>query len=87
MYADKEPVEAFPEWQDLHFNDMEGSWHWFTLLEAYADGMGGWRIMDVIGKPLSELPEPLVEDLMTWRWLVGIAQRLNSKKGSAKNEQ
>ncbi len=37
--------------------------------------MGGWKILDVLGKPLILLEDWLVEDLTLLRWLGGITQR------------
>jgi hypothetical protein len=44
-------------------------------LEAFADGYGGWKVVDVLGKSIVELDEQLVEDLMAWRWLADIVRR------------
>ena len=37
--------------------------------------MGGWKILNVLGKPLVALEDWLVEDLTTLRWLGSITQR------------
>lgn len=49
------------------------------MLESFSDGMGAWQVMDVLGKPLMQLPDGLVNDLMTWRYLVGIVKGLQEK--------
>ena len=54
------------------------------MLEAFTDGMGAWQVMDVLGKPLMELPDALVSDLMQWRYLVGIVR---SMKEDTKEEE
>jgi hypothetical protein len=48
--------------------------------------MGGWQFIDVLGKPLIELDEPLVDDLMTLRWLAGIAETIKSKSKSTRGQ-
>jgi hypothetical protein len=42
------------------------------MLEAFSDGFGGWRVIDVLGSPIVELPDWLVQDLLTLKWLAGI---------------
>jgi hypothetical protein len=81
-YVEHEPDEAFPDTarQPLRFYDAEGSWRIFTLLEALADGFGAWRVADVLGAPWLDLPVELTEDLLTWRWLAGIAERVRAKQ-------
>jgi hypothetical protein len=64
----------------VHINDLDRSWEIFTLLEAFADGYGAWRIQDVLGKPLIELDDALVEDLLTLRHLAEIARGQTDKK-------
>jgi hypothetical protein len=49
------------------------------MLEAFTDGMGAWNVMDVLGKPLMELPDALVSDLLTWRYLVGIVKAMKEE--------
>jgi hypothetical protein len=61
-------------------HDPDGSFEVYKLLESFADGYGGWKPMDVIGKPLAELPETLVHDLMAWRWLADIVRRQKAPK-------
>lgn len=50
--------------------------------------MGGWRVLDVLGKSVANLPETLVDDLLTWRHLVGIGKEQKRKReaGSEQNE-
>lgn len=60
----------------MEFADADKSWQVFTMLEAFTDGMGAWQVMDVLGKPLMKLPDALVSDLMTWRYLVGIIRAM-----------
>jgi hypothetical protein len=78
--VERGPDEAFPDTATtpLRFYDAEGSWHRFTMLEALADGFGGWRVVDVLGQPWLDLPVELTEDLLTWRWLAGIAERVRA---------
>ncbi len=59
----------------MKFNQLERSWDIFVLLESFTDSMGGWKIVDVLGKPLVALEDWLVEDLTLLRWLGGITQR------------
>lgn len=47
------------------------------MLESFADSMGAWRFMDVLGKPFAKLPDGLAQDLLTWRWIAGIVRRQN----------
>ena len=47
------------------------------MLEGFADSMGAWRFMDVLGKPFVKLEDGLAQDLMTWRWVAGIVRRQN----------
>ena len=61
-------------------HDPDGSFEVYKLLEAFADGYGAWRLIDVIGKPLLELDERLIQDLMTWRWLVDIIRKQKAPK-------
>ena len=49
------------------------------MLEAHKDSWGSWRVIDVLGKPVVDLPEDLHEDLLTWRWLSDIARRMKEK--------
>lgn len=37
--------------------------------------MGGWDIPGVLGRPLIDLDDALVQDLTTWRWLRAIGER------------
>jgi hypothetical protein len=76
--AFQEPDDAFPE--EINFNDFDGSRRVFSLLEAFTDGWGAWKIQDVLGLPLVEVDERLADDLMKLRWLKGIAERIKSKK-------
>jgi len=41
----------------------------------------------VLGKPLVELDERLVQDLMTWRWMGGIIERQKMKKLEKKQDE
>lgn len=60
--------------------DPDGSFEVYKLLEAFADGYGGWKVLDVTGKALVDLDEKLVQDLMTWRWLADIIRRQKAPK-------
>lgn len=53
---------------------------YFKLLEAFSDSFGGWRIFDLFGKPVIELPEKLVTDLLILRRLVGQMRRQREKE-------
>ena len=64
----------------MAFANAEASWQVFTLLEAFSDELGGWRIMDVLGMPIVELSDALVTDLLMWRYLAGIVRRANAEK-------
>jgi hypothetical protein len=68
----------------VEFVDADKSWQVFTMLEAFTDGMGAWQVMDVLGKPLMELPDALVSDLMQWRYLVSI---IRAMKEDTKEEE
>jgi hypothetical protein len=72
QYVEQKPDKDLPA--SVDFADADKSWQVFTMLEAFTDGMGAWQVMDVLGKPLMELPDALVSDLMTWRFLVGIVK-------------
>lgn len=48
--------------------------------EAMADGMGGWKMVDTVGMPWIDLPEPLRADLLTYKWLRGIGERIKAKQ-------
>jgi hypothetical protein len=60
----------------VDFANAEESWQVFTMLESFTDGMGAWRFEDILGKPLLKLPDWLVSDLMTWRYLTGIIKSM-----------
>ena len=47
------------------------------MLESLSDSMGAWRFMDVLGKPAMKLPDGLLQDLLTWRWLAGVVRKQN----------
>ena len=47
------------------------------MLERFADSMGAWRFMDVLGKPAVKLKDDLLQDLLTWSWLAGIVRTQN----------
>lgn len=47
------------------------------MLESFADSMGAWRFMDVLGKSAMELEDELMSDLLTWRWIAGIVREQN----------
>lgn len=82
QYVDRKPDQDLPA--SVEFADADKSWQVFTMLEAFTDGMGAWNVMDVLGKPLMELPDALVSDLLTWRYLVGIVK---SAKDKTKEEE
>lgn len=52
------------------------------MLEAFSDGWGGWRIVDVLGKPVLELPDWLVHDLLTLRYIASAMREQRRKKQS-----
>ena len=83
-FCDREPDEDLPDQVYIH---DENSFEAYKLLEAFADGYGGYRIRDVLGKPLVELDERLVQDLMTWRWMGGIIERQKMKKLEKKQDE
>ena len=64
---------------------MEKSWTVYLQLETFKDGFGGWDILGVLGKPVIDLPETLVNDLITWRFLSDKVQEEISKKKKAKD--
>ena len=74
QYVERKPDKDLPA--SVDFADADKSWQVFTMLEAFTDGMGAWNVMDVLGKPLMQLPDALVSDLMTWRYLVGIVKSM-----------
>jgi len=49
------------------------------MLEAFADDFGGWRLMDVLGKPVVELDDALISDLLMWKYLAAIIRRPKKK--------
>lgn len=59
----------------VELNDPEYSWQVFLLLEGFADGMGGWDFMQVMGKPVMEIDDALINDLLVWRNMRAIAQK------------
>jgi len=61
------------------FVDAATSWQVFVKLEAHADEFGSWNFIDVLGKPLVELPDKLVQDLELWKYIVGIIRRVIEK--------
>ena len=61
----------------MELTDPERSWQVFVMLESFTDGFGGWKFMDVLGKPLAALPDWLIQDLSTWRWVAGIVKTQN----------
>lgn len=63
--------------ESVEFNDSEYSWQVFILLESFRDGTGTWNIQQVLGKPVMEIEEELIQDLLKWRWLKGIVEDLN----------
>jgi hypothetical protein len=67
------------------FNDLAEAQRIYNLLNGFADGMGAWRFVDVLGQPFVELPEPLANDLMTLRWLRSIAETIKAKKDRPNN--
>lgn len=70
--------DSYPE--DIYLNDFSEARRTYDLLEAFADGFGGWKVMDTLGKPLVDLPEILVDDLLTLRYLAGISEAIRSKE-------
>jgi hypothetical protein len=42
--------------------------------------------MDVLGKPAADMPHDLYEDLVTWRWLVGVARKQKAKRAEEDQE-
>jgi len=72
---------SFPEESTIRLNDLESSWSFFLALETMS-GLDGWQIIDTLGRPWIELPERLQEDLLTWRWLLGIAEGIRKKQNA-----
>lgn len=72
--------------EEVEFADAETSWQVFTMLEAFSDDFGGWRMMDVLGRPVVELPDALVVDLLTWKFLAGIIHRVQDAKKKDKTD-
>ena len=52
----------------------------FVMLETFADDMGSWKFMDVLGKPVMKLPDALVADLLTWRYLGNTIRGMSKKE-------
>jgi hypothetical protein len=69
-----EPEESFPEEAD--FTDPDNSYKLFLALENNTDGWGGWKVVDTLGLAWIEVPETLRHDLLQWRRLKGIGERL-----------
>lgn len=70
----------------MRFYDADASWDTFVVLEGFADGMGAWRVQDVLGRPVMDLPWTLVEDLLTWRDLASRVRRMNEKQRGSPDE-
>ena len=49
------------------------------MLETFSDGMGAWDFMNVLGMPAMKLPDALLTDLMTWKYIVGIIKRMKEE--------
>jgi hypothetical protein len=56
---------------------MERAYPLFSALEAFTDGFGGWKVVDVLGKPWLELDEDLADDLLTCKRIAGIVEYQN----------
>lgn len=64
------------------FNDFDKAYPLFTALEALSDGWGGWKIIDVLGKPWVELDEATAEDILTCKRIAGIVDYQNKHTDS-----
>lgn len=42
------------------------------MLESMADGDGAWKVLDTFGKPLSDMPDDLVADILQLRRIATI---------------
>jgi hypothetical protein len=85
--ANREPEEAYPIPEACRFHDLERARETYALLDAFSDGMGAWRFLDVLGAPLVDLPEALVADLMTLRRFYGIADRRANAQRKERGKQ
>ena len=76
---EREADEAFPDFDQIRIVHPDSSYRLFLALENNSDGMGGWKVIDTFGRPWIDLPDALRADLMEWRWLKGIGERLRAK--------
>jgi hypothetical protein len=70
----------------VELNDAEYSWQVFLLLEGFPDGMGGWDFLQVLGAPVMELDDALVDDLLKWRNMKDIAYKEHQRIEQEKQE-
>ena len=49
------------------------------MLEGFTDGAGGWNFLQVFGRPVMELDDALIDDLLVWRNMYSIARREQEK--------
>jgi hypothetical protein len=84
QYVESELDESLPERVELH--DSEYSWQAFLMLDGFADGMGGWDFLQVFGKPVMELDDALIDDLLVYRNMHAIARREHEKQKREQEE-
>jgi len=58
----------------------------FTLLEGFTDSMGGWKHLPE-NAHLLEQPEPVIDDLLQWKFLTSIIEKMNRKKEENKRQE
>lgn len=51
-------------------------------METFSDGMGGWKFLPEDAHLLDQ-PEFIVEDILQWKMLANIVEKLNRKKEEA----
>lgn len=71
--------DSLPEVIEL--SNPEESLQYYFLLEAFSDSMGNWRVMDVFGRPIVELPDALVADLLQLRHVAEVIRNQKDRAG------
>ena len=72
---------SFPDLDTIQFHDLESSWSIFLLLEATSSEFG-WNMINTLGRSWIDIPDELQEDLLTWRWLQGIAENIRKRQNA-----